>query len=55
MTWSIFILIVLILNLVYVPLQYSFNLSPQLFTTIMMDNMPNYAFILEIILNFNTG
>lgn len=39
----------------YTPLKLSFNPEANHFTEIVMETLPNLAFIIEIILKFNTG
>lgn len=53
--WKCFILFLLMLNIFYVPFKLSFDIFPNLFTEMLMDLIPNYAFVIEILLNFNTG
>jgi hypothetical protein len=48
----IFILIILLLNVFYIPLKFSFDIEASNFTEVMMGQIPNYAFILEILFNF---
>lgn len=56
--WDSFILLLLCINLLYIPVKISFSQiatykNPYLLT--FFDDFPSWAFILDIILNFNTA
>jgi hypothetical protein len=48
-------ILVLGLNIVYVPIKLCFEIEFNNLSTIFLDTIPNFAFILEILLNFNTA
>jgi hypothetical protein len=48
----VLILLILLLNVFYIPLKFSFEIEASNFTEVVMGQIPNYAFILEIIFNF---
>lgn len=58
-SWDFFILILLILNILYIPLKISFqdhldfNISDSL--SVVLDTAPSWTFLVDILLNFNTA
>ncbi|EWS75104.1 cyclic nucleotide-binding domain protein (macronuclear) [Tetrahymena thermophila SB210] len=56
MMWSIFLMIVLTLNVVYIPLAISFqDIQLSTFASILINILPNVSFMVEIIIKFNTA
>lgn len=56
MIWSIFLLVVLSINVLYVPVAISFkDIQLSTFAEVLIDIIPNACFMVEIIVKFNTG
>lgn len=53
--WCFFILFLLLINIFYMPLDLTFELKSTGFTNLIMNVVPTIAFLIEIILTFNTG
>ena len=47
--------VVLVSNIIYVPIQLSFDIKMSEIGTVFLDTIPNLAFAMEIVLNFNTA
>ncbi|KAL4451099.1 hypothetical protein ABPG74_021421 [Tetrahymena malaccensis] len=56
MMWSIFLMVVLTLNVVYIPLAIAFeDIQLSTFASILINILPNVSFMFEIIIKFNTA
>ncbi|KAL4490931.1 hypothetical protein ABPG72_008667 [Tetrahymena utriculariae] len=56
MMWSIFLMVVLTLNVVYIPLAIAFqDIQLSTFASILINVLPNVSFMFEIIIKFNTA
>ncbi|KAL4493517.1 hypothetical protein ABPG72_007525 [Tetrahymena utriculariae] len=55
--WDCFILFLLLINLLYIPMKISFSEVTQFnnYLLIFFDDLPSWAFLCDVILNFNTG
>lgn len=55
--WDILVVALIILNIFYIPMKISFEIDKKdnEFSSFLLETLPSYVFILEIILNFNTA
>lgn len=55
--WDILVVVLIILNIFYIPMKISFEIDKKdnKFSSFLLETLPSYVFILEIILNFNTA
>ena len=55
--WDLIVMTVLIVNITFIPLRVAFkiNISQNAVATIIMDRLPIYIFIFEIMINFKTA
>ena len=58
-TWDSFILFLLFINIFYIPLKLSFedysSFSVPEFLRLLLEDIPAWAFFIDILLNFNTA
>lgn len=54
--WDIVVFLILLINIIYIPLKISFALTdiPE-GVDLFLDTLPQYVFLVEIILNFNVA
>lgn len=55
--WDLVVMATLIINIVGIPLKVAFKLSvnSNIVATILLDHLPIYIFVLEMMINFNTA
>lgn len=53
--WDIVLLIFIIINIFYIPLNISFDVEPSGIFEWIFDLLPSWIFVAEILLNFNTA
>ncbi|CAD8198939.1 unnamed protein product [Paramecium pentaurelia] len=53
--WDILLLLFIVMNIFYIPINISFNISTQGVFEYLFDLLPSWIFVAEIIINFNTA
>ncbi len=55
--WDIFIVFIIVINIFYLPMKLAFSVvnTENFVTDFFLDTIPSWAFLMEIIINFNTA
>ncbi|CAK77349.1 unnamed protein product (macronuclear) [Paramecium tetraurelia] len=53
--WDVLVFFILLINIIYIPLKISFEISVVDGANLLLDTLPQYVFVFEILLNFNVA